>query len=148
MEKYVVSSCLAGIPCRFDCKAKPNEIVMKMIEEGKAIPLCPEQLGGLSTPRPAAEVKNVDGKMCVFTKNGEDVTQSFLLGAKIVLDFMKTHNITKAILMKNSPSCGKITYDGTFTNTLGNYPGITAKLLMDNGIEVISSDELGGIYEN
>lgn len=148
MEKYVVSSCLAGIPCRYDCGNKKNDYVCKLVSEGRAIPLCPEQLGGLPTPREAAECKVENGEIHVYSKTGVDLTNYFYKGANIVLNFMKEHNITKAILQKNSPSCGVITYDGTFTNTLGTTPGVTAKILMDNDIEIISSQDLGGIYEN
>ena len=142
MEKYIVSSCLAGINCRYDGKSKENEIINKLIEEGRAIPMCPEQLGGLPTPRVPSECKIVNGQLKVFSKNGEDVTEKFNRGAEQVLVFAKKHNIKKAILKQKSPSCGTRTYDGSFTGTLADYSGITAKLLMENGIEIISSDEL------
>lgn len=146
MEKYLVSECLAGIPCRYDCKDNFNPYVKKLIEEGRAIPLCPEQLGGLPTPRDASEIVIINGEYKVMTKTGKDVTENFHAGAKIVLEFCQKNNIKKAILQRNSPSCGKKAYDGTFTRTLADYPGITAKLLMENGIEVISSDELNEDY--
>ena len=142
MEKYIVSSCLAGIACRYDGKCKNNEIVNKLIKEGRAIPLCPEQLGGLPTPREPSECKIIDGEIRVYTKSGEDVTDEFYSGAEQVLEFAKKYGIKKAILQKNSPSCGLKTYDGTFTETLADYSGITAQILQDNGIEVISSEDL------
>ena len=141
-EKYIVSGCLAGISCRYDGKCKENETIEGLIKEGRAIPLCPEQLGGLPTPREPSECKIIDGELRVYMKNGEDVTDKFYFGANQVLEFAKRFNIKKAILQKNSPSCGIKTYDGTFTGTLANYSGITAKLLKENGIEVISSENL------
>ena len=87
----------------------------------------------------------INGELRVFSKSGIDYTDYFYKGAQEVLEFTKKHNIHKAILQSNSPSCGIKTYDGTFTGTIANYPGITAKVLMDNGIQVISSDELGNI---
>lgn len=142
MEKYIVSSCLAGIACRYDGKCKENEIVRKLIEDGRAIPLCPEQLGGLTTPREPSECKMMDGELKVYTKSGKNVTNEFYSGAKQVLEFARKYNIKKAVLQKNSPSCGLKTYDGTFTGTLANYSGVTAQLLKENGIKVISTEDL------
>ena len=140
--EYIVSSCLAGIPCRYNCTHKDNKYVNDLIRNGKAIPLCPEQIAGLPTPREACECKIVNGKLKVYSKSGNDYTDYFYNGAEMVLKFAKKYNIKKAILQKNSPSCGKLTYDGTFTGKLSTYSGITAKLLMENNIEVISSDEI------
>lgn len=142
MEKYIVSACLAGINCRYDGKSKENEIIDKLIKEGRAIPMCPEQLGGLPTPRVPSECIKAGDEIKVISKEGKDVTENFYRGAEEVLRFAKKHGIKKAILQQKSPSCGTITYDGSFTGTLADYSGITAKLLMENGIEVISSDEL------
>ena len=142
MEKYIVSSCLAGIPCRYDCSHKNNKYVNKLIKEGKAIPICPEQIAGLPTPREACECLMVDGKLKVISKSGKDYTDYFYKGAEMTLEFAKKYGIKKAILQKNSPSCGVRTYDGTFSGNLATYSGITAKLLVDNGIEVISSEDL------
>lgn len=133
---------MAGFRCRYNQTDKFDSTVAKLISEGRAFPLCPELLGGLPTPREPAECKNIEGKLKVFTKSGEDVTDQFERGALAVLDFAKKHKITKAILYHNSPSCGKRTYDGTFSGTLAEYSGMTAKILQENGIEVISSDDL------
>lgn len=133
---------MAGFACRYNGTDKFNQIVAKLIDEGRAFPLCPELLGGLPTPREPAECRYVDGKLKVFTKSGEDITDAFERGAEAVLNFAKQHHITKAILYRGSPSCGTRTYDGTFSSTLADYPGITAGLLQEHGIEVISSDDL------
>ncbi|MCX4365436.1 MAG: DUF523 domain-containing protein [Bacilli bacterium] len=142
MEKYIVSSCLAGINCRYDGSNVNNELINKLVREGIAIPLCPEQLGGLPTPREPVECTMVEGKMRVLSKNGKDYTEYFERGANIVLEFAKKYDIKKVIFQKNSPSCGCRAYDGTFSHTLADYSGITAKMLMDNGLEVISIEDL------
>ncbi len=142
MEKYIVSSCLAGINCRYDGSNVNNELINKLVREGIAIPLCPEQLGGLPTPRESVECTLVDGKMRVLSKSGKDYTEYFESGANIVLEFAKKYDIKKVIFQKNSPSCGCRAYDGTFSHTLADYSGITAKMLMDNGLEVISIEDL------
>ena len=136
----LVSACLAGFNCRFDASNKENEKIVQLIKEGKAIPVCPEQLIGLPTPRKAGECP-VDGK--VVSEDGEDFSEAFLRGAKATLDLCKKYNCTKAILKSYSPSCGsnKI-YDGNFNGALRDGDGVTAKLLKENGIEVISDKDL------
>ena len=93
MEEFVVSSCLAGIKCRYNGTCKKNDYVCSLVSEGKAIPMCAEVLGGLSVPREPAEI--VGDK--VLTKSGKDVTENYLDGARKVLDYCKSHNIKKAI---------------------------------------------------
>lgn len=141
-EKYLVSACLAGMPCRFDGTHKNNEYINKLIEEGKAIPICPEQLGGLPTPREACECKTINKRIKVVGKDGKDYTKEFIKGSEIVLEIAKKYKIKKAILQKNSPSCGLKRYDGSFSGKVINQKGITAKKLTDNGIEVISIEQL------
>lgn len=133
------SACLLGIRCRYDGKSKRNRKVIKLIKKAILIPVCPEQLGGLSTPREPAERK---GKK-VFTKSGKDVTKKFLKGAKTVLTIAKLFRIKEAILKQKSPSCGvgKI-YDGTFTGKLIKGDGVTTSLLKKNKIKVISEEDL------
>jgi uncharacterized protein YbbK (DUF523 family) len=139
MVKYVVSACLAGIPCRFDGKDNRNDFVVGLVRAGRALPLCPEQLGGLGTPRTPSERR--DGR--VVTKCELDVTEQFRRGAKITLALARLYKCTEAILKARSPSCGsgKI-YDGTFSKTLVAGDGVTAKLLKQKGIRVRSEDEL------
>jgi len=96
------SACLLGIKCRWDAKSKPDKRVIVLAKKEILIPVCPEQLGGLSTPREPAEQK--DDK--VITKSGKDVTKNFLQGAKQVLKLAKLFNIKQAILKQKSPSCG------------------------------------------
>ena len=133
------SACLLGIKCRYDGKSKPNQKVIKLSGKEILIPVCPEQLGGLSTPREAAEIK---GKK-VMTKSGKDVTKNFERGAKEVLRLAKLFGTREAILKQRSPSCGcgKI-YDGTFSGKLIKGDGITTSLLKRNRIKVIPDDKI------
>ena len=135
----IVSACLAGIKCRRDGEARPCQKIIELVKQGKAIPICPEQLGGLTTPRTPAEQKNNK----VVTKDGKDVTTQFKKGAKEALQIAKLLNCKEAILKSKSPSCGsgKI-YDGTFSGKLIDGEGIFTKLLKKNGIKAISEEEL------
>ncbi|MGB4955548.1 MAG: DUF523 domain-containing protein [Leptotrichiaceae bacterium] len=97
----IVSACLVGVPCRWDGIDKKQEKLMKLLESGDALPLCPEQLGGLSTPREPSEI--VGDR--VISKFGNDVTEEFKSGAEIVLNIAKQIGCTQAILKAKSPSC-------------------------------------------
>ena len=132
------SACLLGINCRYDGRSKPNQKVLALASKETLIPVCPEQLGGLSTPREPAEQR---GKK-VVTKTGKDVTDNFLSGAEQVLGLAKILGIKEALLKQKSPSCGcgKI-YDGTFSDKLIEGDGITTALLKKNGIEVLSEED-------
>lgn len=135
----LVSACLCGINCKYNGKNNYDDKIFNLVKEGKAIPVCPEQLGGLSTPRTPSEIKN--GR--VINKEGVDVTANFKKGANEVLDLCKKLNIKKAILKSKSPSCGKgKVYNGEFNGTLINGNGVLTDLLSSNGIEVINSDEI------
>lgn len=132
--KILVSACLMGICCRYDGKAVPEGLVYALRKRHELIPVCPEQLGGLPTPRCPAEIK--DGK--VVTKDGADVTANYELGAQMALKIAKDLGCRAAILKERSPSCGcGEIYDGSFSGktVIGN--GVTAKLLIQNGICVV-----------
>ena len=130
----IVSACLAGFPCRYDGKARPSTEIMELVKTGKAIPVCPEQLGGLPTPRPPCEIR--EGRVVDVT--GADRTEAFRRGAQAVLELAKTYGATQAVLQNRSPSCGSgWIYDGTFSKTLTAGDGVTARLLKENGIQVI-----------
>ena len=134
----IVSACLAGFPCRYDGKNAINPDVQQLVREGKAIPVCPEQLGGLPTPRLPAEMKA--GK--VISSDGNDVTEAFEKGAAVVLEIAKQYGCTGALLKARSPSCGKgRIYDGSFSGILIEGNGKTADLLMRNGITVTTEEE-------
>lgn len=137
MEKktyeFAVSACLCGFPCRYDGKSKPDEKIKALYEEGRALPVCPEKLGGLTTPRTPCEI--INGR--VISSDGEDRTNEYLSGSQRVLELCKKHGIKKAILKQNSPSCGSThIYDGTFSGTLIEGEGCLTALLRKNGIEV------------
>ena len=136
--EFIVSACLAGEECRYDCRAKTNEKIVKLVQEGRAISVCPEQLGGLSTPRPPAELQK-DGK--ILTNTGQDVTQEYDAGAKSAWDLVRNHPIKKAFLKSRSPMCGfnKI-YDGTFKGQLTDGDGVYTAILKSKGIIIESID--------
>ena len=132
------SACLLGVNCRYNGKTKPNKKIIKLATKEFLIPICPEQLGGLSTPRIAAEI--INGK--VFTQDGNEVTKEFANGAQEVLKIAKLFGVKTAILKQKSPSCGcgKI-YDGTFSENIIDGDGITAKLLKENGLKVQTEED-------
>jgi len=138
-KMIIVSACLAGINCRWDGEARPNPKIIEMIKDGKAIPVCPEQLGGLPTPRTPSEQRGDK----VFAKDGNDVTVQFRKGAEEILKIAKMINCNQAIFKSKSPSCGcgKI-YDGSFFGKLIDGDGVTAKLLKENNIKVITEEEI------
>lgn len=135
----LISGCLLGLKCRYDAKEKKLPEIEKLIEIYNLIPVCPEQLGGLPTPRiPAERVNNK-----VVNQAGVDVTKEYQLGAEEALKIAKLYNCEKAILKEKSPSCGcgKI-YDGTFSKNLIVGNGFTADLLLKNGIEIFGESEI------
>lgn len=133
------SACLMGMKCRYDGKAKTNAKVFELAEKDILIPVCPEQLGGLSTPREPIE----GGAKKLFAKNGKPPVKEFNDGAREVLKIAKSLKIKEAILKQRSPSCGcGQIYDGSFKGKIVNGNGVTADLLIKNGIKVISENDL------
>jgi uncharacterized protein YbbK (DUF523 family) len=135
----LVSACLVGINCKYNGGNNFNQEIFDLVKNGEAIPICAEQLGGLSTPRLPAEIKIINGKKHVINKNNVDVTEDFERGAREVVNLAKKLNIKKAILKSKSPSCGvdKV-YSGNFDGELVDGNGILAEMLIKNGIEVIN----------
>ncbi|HSN58423.1 MAG TPA: DUF523 domain-containing protein [Clostridiaceae bacterium] len=139
----LVSACLCGTNCKYSGGNNLSGEVLRLLAEGKAIPVCPEQLGGLTTPRPTAEISGgtgadvLEGSAKVLTSSGADVTDNFTRGAREVLSIAKAAGAKEAILKAKSPSCGcgRI-YDGTFSGKLVEGNGVTAELLIRNGIMV------------
>jgi uncharacterized protein YbbK (DUF523 family) len=130
------SACLLGINCRWNGKSKPNQKVIDLDEE--LIPVCPEQLGGLTTPREPSEQQGSR----VVTKSGKDVTAEFEKGAQEVLKIAKQLKISEVILKQRSPSCGcGLVPNGEFSGVT-NGDGVTTALLKANGIKVISEEDL------
>lgn len=135
----LVSACLLGVSCRYDGESKGYSLARELLAKHTAIPVCPEQLGGLSTPRPPSE-RRCGG---VFTREGADVTTAYDRGAQEVLRLAQMYGCTVAILKERSPACGsgKI-YDGTFTKTLADGYGVAAELLEKNGVRVLGESRL------
>lgn len=135
--KIMVSACLLGDNVKYNGGNNKNDELIKFLKDYEVIKVCPECFGGLSIPRVPSEIKNNK----VFSKEGKDVSNEFILGANKTLDIAKKNNIKVAILKQNSPSCGFGTiYDGTFTHTLINGDGITSKLLNENGITILNEN--------
>ncbi|MBQ8074596.1 MAG: DUF523 domain-containing protein [Oscillospiraceae bacterium] len=135
----LVSACLAGCPCRYDGGTNLVPELQKLAEDGEAVLACPEELGGLPTPRDPSECL----KDKVITNKGKDVTAEFLAGAERTLRIAQENGCKKAILKARSPSCGKgFRYNGFFNKTLVAGNGVTAQLLLDHGIEVFTEEEL------
>ncbi|MBF8984550.1 DUF523 domain-containing protein [Lutibacter sp. B2] len=143
----LISACLAGVNCKYNGENNLNEGIKRLIEDRKAILVCPEQLGGLATPRVPAEIvkgegKDVlEGKCKVMNKDGEDKTNYFIKGAKEALEIAKMYHIKKAILKERSPSCGcGIIYDGSFKGNKRNGDGVTTALFNQHGIKVYNEN--------
>ena len=136
-KNILISACLLGHPCRYDGRSKPCGKVMALAEEYNLIPICPEVLGGLPTPRVPSEI--VGDR--VLMRDGRDVTENYRRGAERALEIAAENGCTVAILKSRSPSCGKgEVYDGTFSGTLTDGDGIATKMLSDAGILVLTEE--------
>lgn len=139
MKKILVSACLFGENCRYKGDNQKNDKVLALAKDYELIPVCPEQMGGLSTPRNPAE--RVGDK--IISSAGDDVTKEYLSGAEKALEIAKLNNVEFCVFKANSPSCGKgVIYDGTFTGVKTNGNGVTAELLIKNGFKVLTEDEI------
>lgn len=142
MEKILVSKCLLGEACRYDGKSVPCDAVIALKERFILIPVCPEQLGGLPTPRIPAEI--IGERVC--RADSVDVTEEYIRGACESLKIALDNGCRIAVLKSRSPSCGKgSVYDGSFTRTLTVGDGICAKLLKDHGIKIYDESETDDI---
>ena len=138
MDKLLISACLLGVPCRYDGKSKPVASIERLREKYELIPICPEQLGGLPTPRNPSE--RIGGR--VVMEDGTDVTTQYQKGAQAALELCLREGCVAAVLKERSPSCGSgEIYDGTFTRSLVAGDGVTAELLKENGIKVYGESE-------
>lgn len=136
--EYIVSACLAGEECRYDCKSKPQQRVIDLVNEGKALSVCPEQMGGLPTPRPITE----EVQTLVFkNEDGTDVTKEFLKGATEASLLAKSNNVQTALLKSKSSMCGygKV-YDGNFSGNLTEGNGLFSRMLEQLGIKIEEID--------
>lgn len=139
MEKILISACLVGDKVKYDGKSNYNPLIRDLLEHYELVPFCPEVEGGLSIPRKPSEIKGEK----VINDAGKDVTNFFESGAKKALQICQYLNIKIAVMKERSPSCGsKQIHDGSFSNRLIAGEGITTHLLRQNGIRVISEEEL------
>lgn len=135
----LVSACLLGTPCRYNGKGVLDPAVQVLMREHQLVPVCPEILGGLPTPRTPAERQ--DGR--VVAKDGRDVTAQYRRGAGETLRLARLFGCRYALLKERSPSCGcGAIYDGSFTGTLTGGDGTAAELLCANGVQVFGETRL------
>jgi len=135
----LVSACLAGEACRYDGSASPHAVVLDLLARGLAVPVCPEVLGGLPTPREPMELR--DGR--VLGRSGLDRTEAFAAGARRALEICRKHGCASAILKARSPSCGcGSVYDGRFDGRLVPGDGVFAALLKVGGVSVRTEEDL------
>lgn len=140
-----ISACLGGCPCRYDGKEQGKKQLIQLVEEKQAVMICPEVLGGLSTPRDPAEICGGDGfdvwqnQATVQTHSGTDVTDAFKAGAITAYQQLSIAGITEVVLKESSPSCGKqMIYDGSFSGSKQAGVGVTTAYLLNQGLTVYS----------
>lgn len=137
--KILISACLLGVHCRYDGASKAYPKLEELAERHTLVPVCPEQLGGLATPRIPSERQG--DRVC--TREGADVTEAYRRGAEEALRLAQTLGCEAAVLKERSPSCGcGEIYDGTFTGTLTAGDGVTAELLKAHGIPVYGESQI------
>lgn len=135
----LVSACLLGIYCRYDGRCETDERVMALSRDHVLIPVCPEQLGGLPTPRAAVEL--LDGR--AVTRDGADLTEAFERGVGQAMRVAGLTGARVAVLQPRSPSCGRgIIYDGTFSGTRVEGDGVLAQALAARGVALLVPDDL------
>ena len=143
-EKLLISACLLGEKCRYDGGGKPIPDVERLRERCELVPVCPERLGGLPTPRTPAE--RVGER--VMSKTGEDVTGAFRTGAEKALETAVAHGARLALLKERSPSCGcGYIYDGSFSGKVISGDGVTAELLARSGIGIYGESHIEELIE-
>ncbi len=142
---WLISACLTGEHCRYDGGTCRIREIADLLEKGDAVTVCPEQLGGLPTPRMPSEIRN--GR--VYNKQGKDVTENFLRGAEAALSAARKSRCTKAVLKEGSPSCGLHTvYDGTFSGKRIEGKGIFAAMLENSGVICLNENEFMEAMKN
>ncbi|UUD42981.1 DUF523 domain-containing protein [Bacillus pumilus] len=144
----VVSACLAGLKVRYNSSHRLDQRIKELVQEGKAVTVCPELLGGFSTPRPPAEIIGGDGYdvlqgiASVVDVHGTDVTEMYVKGAKATLEQVQSLEATAVVLKEYSPSCGsRMIYRGDFNGKTKAGDGVTSALLKQHGIQVFSEED-------
>lgn len=142
--RILISACLLGASCRYDGAAKPHPLAQALAERHQLVPVCPEQLGGLPTPRPPAERQGER----VVTQEGGDVTAQYRRGAEEAWKLCRLLDCQAAVLKERSPSCGSgEIYDGTFTGTRVPGDGVTAETLRAQGIRILGETQIEQLLE-
>ena len=135
----LVSACLLGLRCRYDGQSKPNGAVLALREKHALVPCCPEQLGGLPTPRSPSEWQGAR----IADREGQDVTARYLRGAEEAVSLARALGCELAVLKERSPACGsRKIYDGSFSGVLIPGEGSAARALRAAGIPVYGESEL------
>ena len=145
--KLLISACLLGVACRYDGASKglPEDVLRELMARHTLVPVCPEQLGGLPTPRDASERQ---GSRIVM-RTGADVTDAYTRGAQQTLALAQRFGCTAALLKQRSPSCGHgEIYDGTFTSMRVTGDGVTAELLGAHGIRIYGEDDIAALLND
>jgi len=144
----LISACLCGINCKYNGGNNLHPYFLELMQQKKIIPVCPEELGGLPTPRTPSEISAgngidvLEGRRRVIDKEGIDITEYFLKGAYKTLTIAQDMGVKCAVLKSRSPSCGVgQIYDGTFKSVLRPGDGVAAALLRKHGIKVINDDD-------
>lgn len=138
----VVSACLLGVRCNHEGEANTSDAVRDLARTHRLVPVCPETVGGLPTPRPPAELQP-DGR--VVDAQGDDVTAAYARGAAAAVRLARATGAEEAVLKARSPSCGcHEIYDGTFTRTRVAGEGVTARALREAGVRVRSEEDVDG----
>jgi len=150
MDKILISACLMGLPVRYDGKGKPlsHALIARWRDEGRLVVFCPEQAGGLPTPRPPAEIEQggtgedvLEGRARVIENTGRDASAEFIAGGNKAVELARQQGCRFALLIDGSPSCGSgFVYDGSFSGTRHPGFGVTAALLKRAGIAVFSPE--------
>jgi len=149
MSKVLISACLLGAKVRYDGRDNllDHPVIKRWQQQGKLVTVCPETLGGLPTPRPPAETQT-RFPILITTSTGDDVTPEFLNGAEKTLELAHKHDCCCALMKARSPSCGnQEIYDGSFTGTLTNAPGVAADELIRNGLPVFNEHQLDALIQ-
>lgn len=144
MPCIIVSACLAGIPCRYDGRANTCAPVVELVRRGLAMPVCPEGLAELPTPRPPCEIAGER----VLRNDGADLTEDFARGAQRALETALRYECRRAVVKSRSPSCGAgFIYDGSFSKRLCEGDGLWVRLLRRHGISVMTEEVFAGKTE-
>ena len=143
-DKILVSACLLGQAVRYDGKSMPHQAVIALGDRFELVPVCPECLGGLPTPRTPSEIVEAEnGRLRVESEDGEDRTDAFLAGARACVKIAREEGCKLAILKSRSPSCGYgQVYDGTFSGAIIHGYGVTTRFLTSSGVQVISENDV------